>query len=102
MQSAVISSTKPDNEMSSVYASPNPVPHDYFNDVTIRGLAEETVVRITDLRGNLVHETMSNGGSALWNLCNQNGRRVETGIYLIQCTTADGITRNVGKIHVVK
>lgn len=102
LQSAVISSTKPDNEMSSVYASPNPVPHDYFNDVTIRGLAEETVVRITDLRGNLVHETMSNGGSALWNLCNQNGRRVETGIYLIQCTTADGITRNVGKIHVVK
>ncbi len=102
LQSAVISSTKPDAGMSSVYAAPNPVPADYFNDVTIHGLADETVVRITDLRGNLVHETMSNGGGALWNLCNRDGRRVETGIYLIQCTTTDGVTRNVGKIHVVK
>ena len=102
MQSAVISSTKPDSEMSSVYATPNPVPPDYYNDVAIRGLAEKTVVRITDLRGNLVHETMSNGGSAMWNLCNRDGRRVETGIYLIQCTTTDGVTRNAGKIHVVK
>lgn len=102
LQSAVISSTKPDAGMSSVFAAPNPVPADYFSDVTIRGLADETVVRITDLRGNLVHETMSNGGGALWNLCNRDGRRVETGIYLIQCTTTDGVTRNVGKIHVVK
>jgi len=102
LQSAVISSTKPDAGMSNVYAMPNPVPPDYYSDVVIRGLADETVVRITDLRGNLVHETMSNGGSALWNLCNRDGRRVETGIYLIQCTTADGVTRNVGKIHVVK
>lgn len=102
LQSAIISSAKPDAEMNSVYATPNPVPPDYFNDVVIRGLAEKTVVRITDMRGNLVHETMSNGGSALWNLCNTRGQRVETGIYLIQCTTTDGVTRNVGKIHVVK
>lgn len=102
LQSAVISSNKPDVGMSSVYAMPNPVPPDYFNDVIIRGLAEKTVVRITDMRGNMVHETMSNGGSAMWNLCNTSGQRVETGIYLIQCTTTDGVTRNVGKIHVVK
>lgn len=41
LQSAVISSTKPDSEMSSVYATPNPVPPDYYNDVAIRGLAEK-------------------------------------------------------------
>ncbi len=102
LQSAVISSTKPQNSMESIYAMPNPVPPDYYNDVTIRGLAENSVVRITDFRGNLVHETMSNGGSAIWNLCNRDGRRVETGVYLIQCVTSDGTTRGVGKIHVVK
>lgn len=102
LQSAVISSTKPDAGMSNVYAMPNPVPPDYYNDVAIRGLADGTVVRITDLRGSIVHETMSNGGGAMWNLCNTRGQRVETGIYLIQCTTTDGVTRNVGKIHVVK
>ena len=102
LQSAVISSTKPRGDMKSVYATPNPVPPDYYSDVTIRGLSENTVVRITDLRGNLVHETMSNGGSAIWNLCNRDGRRVETGVYLIQCVTTDGTVRGVDKIHVVK
>ena len=102
LQSAVISSTKPQSDMDGIYATPNPVPHDYYNDVVIRGLAADAVVRITDLRGNLVHETMSNGGSAMWNLCNRDGRRVETGIYLVQCVTTDGTVRGVGKIHVVK
>ena len=102
LQSAVISSTKPLSDMDGIYATPNPVPHDYYNDVVIRGLAANAVVRITDLRGNLVHETMSNGGSAMWNLCNRDGRRVETGIYLVQCVTTDGTVRGVGKIHVVK
>ena len=102
LQSAAISSTKPQSDMDGIYATPNPVPHDYYNDVVIRGLAADAVVRITDLRGNLVHETMSNGGSAMWNLCNRDGRRVETGIYLVQCVTTDGTVRGVGKIHVVK
>lgn len=102
LQSATISTTKSNTESAEITAYPNPVPPDYYGDVAIRGLFDNSVVRITDMRGALVHETMSNGGGALWNLCNRDGRRVETGIYLIQCTTTDGVTRNVGKIHVVK
>ncbi len=102
LQSVTISTTKANSETAEITAYPNPVQSDYYGDVAIRGLLDNSVVRITDLRGNLVHETMSNGGGALWNLCNRDGRRVETGIYLIQCTTTDGVTRNVGKIHVVK
>lgn len=102
LQSATVSSTRDYDASAEITAYPNPVPPDYYGDVAIRGLLDNSVVRITDLRGNLIHETMSNGGGALWNLCNRDGRRVETGIYLIQCTTTDGVTRNVGKIHVVK
>ena len=102
LQSATISTTKANSETAEITAYPNPVPPDYYGEMAIRGLLDNSVVRITDMRGSLVHETMSNGGGAMWNLCNPDGRRVETGIYLIQCTTTDGVTRNVGKIHVVK
>lgn len=102
LQSARISSTKPETDLSGIYAFPNPVQPDFYGDVTIRGLMSETVVKITDLYGNLVFETMSNGGSAVWNVCDMNGKRVETGIYLIQCTTSDGTVKDAGKIHVIK
>ncbi len=102
LQSARISATKPESDLSNIYAFPNPVEPDFYGDVTIRGLMSETVVKITDLYGNLVYETMSNGGSAIWNVCNMDGKRVETGIYLIQCVTADGTVKDAGKIHVIK
>lgn len=102
LQSVRISSSKPEIDLSEIYAFPNPVEPDYYGDVTIRGLMSETVVKITDLYGNLVFETMSNGGSAVWNVCNMDGKRVETGIYLIQCITSDGQSKGVGKIHVIK
>lgn len=102
LQSARISVTKPETGLSNIYAFPNPVEPDFYGDVTIRGLMSETVIKITDLYGNLVFETMSNGGSAVWNVCNMDGKRVETGIYLIQCITSDGQSKGVGKIHVIK
>lgn len=102
LQSARISVTKPETGLSNIYAFPNPVEPDFYGDVTIHGLMSETVVKITDLYGNLVYETMSNGGSAVWNVCNMDGKRVETGIYLIQCITSDGQSKGVGKIHVIK
>jgi len=61
-----------------------------------------TVVRITDLYGNLVFETMSSGGGASWNLRNMSGQPVVSGIYLVQCVTDDGEKHEAEKIHVVR
>ena len=48
----------------------------YFGEIAISGLVENTFVKITDLNGNLVYETVSLGGQAIWDGENYAGDRV--------------------------
>jgi hypothetical protein len=86
---------------SDVYSFPNPVRADYFGNVTITGLMKNTEIKITDVSGNLVYETISEGGQASWDLTTYNGRRVSTGVYLIFCANGDGSKSCVTKILVI-
>ena len=85
-----------------VYAFPNPVRPEYEGEITITGLIKDADVKITDIAGNLVYQTRTLGGQAVWNGCNQQGRRVATGIYLVFCTNDDGSKTNVTKIMMVR
>lgn len=91
-----------DDSLKKVYAFPNPVHPDYKGLLTITGLARNTNVKITDISGNLVFETISTGGQATWDLNNYRGQRTATGVYLAFCSTEDGINSNVIKILIVK
>lgn len=86
---------------SNLFAFPNPVREDFQGDLTINGLERETSVRITDISGNLVYRTVSEGGTATWNLKTYNGKRVSTGVYLIFCANRDGSEAEVIKILVI-
>jgi len=86
---------------SDVYSFPNPVREDYSGNVTITGLIKDTQVKITDISGNLVYETMSEGGQASWDLTTYNGHRVRTGVYLAFCAKNDGSESCVTKILVI-
>ena len=90
-----------DGEINETSIYPNPVREDYEGVVTIDGLTFRTDVRITDINGNIVHSTTSDGGRALWNGKNENGQRVSTGVYLVFATNRDGSETTVGKIAVV-
>lgn len=87
-------------EFSNVYAFPNPVRKEFEGTVTITGLMNETEVRITDISGNLVHATISNGGQATWDLMNSAGRRVATGVYIVFCSAPGTKQAAVTKILV--
>lgn len=89
------------NKFSKIYSFPNPVRENFTGNVTITGLVRDTEVKITDISGNLVYETMSNGGQASWNLQNYRGTRVSTGVYLVFCSNNDGTQAAVTKILVV-
>jgi len=89
------------SDYSDLKVYPNPVREDFFGDVTITGLVEETTVKITDITGNLVNQTSSNGGTATWNCKNFRGERVGTGVYLIFCSDPDGTQSAMTKIMVV-
>jgi hypothetical protein len=74
---------------------------DYTGNVTITGLVTDTQIKITDISGNLVFESMSEGGQATWDLSTYNGRRVSTGVYLIFCANNEGSKSYVTKILVL-
>jgi hypothetical protein len=93
--------TSGSQSFSDVYSFPNPVREDYSGNVTITGLMKDTQVKITDISGNLVYETMSEGGQASWDLTTYNGHRVRTGVYLAFCANNDGSESCVTKILVI-
>lgn len=86
---------------TNVYSFPNPVREDFTGNVTITGLVRDTEIRITDVSGNLVFKTKSDGGMATWNLTTYNGRRVATGVYMVFCASSDGSQSCVTKILVI-
>lgn len=82
----------------SVFVFPNPVRENFTGDVSITGLMENSLVKITDLNGNLVFEAISLGGQVLWNGQNFSGERVSTGVYLVFCSNEDGTLSKVTKL----
>jgi hypothetical protein len=86
---------------SDVYSFPNPVREDFSGNVTITGLMNDTEVRITDISGNLVYKTISEGGQASWDLTTYNGQRVRTGVYLVFCADTGATSSAVTKILVI-
>ncbi len=81
-----------------VVVYPNPVRETYDGPVAIKGLVEQTNVKIVDMGGNLVFETGSLGGQAIWDGKNFRGERVATGVYLIYLSSADGMLSHVTKL----
>ena len=87
--------------LSDANVFPNPVRPNFLGNVVIRGLQQKTRVKITDIAGNLVYDTISQGGSISWNLRSFSGARVRSGIYLIFITTKDGLDSAVKKLMVI-
>lgn len=83
---------------SNVEIFPNPVRPDFTGSVSIRGLMDNSTVKITDISGQLVYETTSNGGFVSWDGRSLNGRKVSTGVYLIFAASKDGSQTHVGKL----
>jgi hypothetical protein len=90
------------SNFDNVKIFPNPVTSQFSGFVAIEGLTTDSSVKITNIAGKLIWQTMANGGTASWNVRDVNGRRVETGIYLVFSTSADGKDLNVGKIAIVE
>ena len=90
------------SDYSEIYAYPNPVRPEHMDKVTIVGLLDNSNVKITDLNGNIIYQTKSLGGQAIWNCRNANGSRVATGVYLVLASTEEASESVVTKIIVVK
>ena len=91
--------TEGDPHCTAVF--PNPVRPDFTGTVGITGLANNALVKITDVAGHLVYATKANGGTVTWNLTNPDGQRVRSGVYLVLSSDADGKNGCVSKVAVL-
>ena len=83
---------------SSVLAFPNPVPPGYTGTIAIRGLPNNSIVKITEPNGRLVFQTRALGGQAVWNGKNYKGQTIASGVYLVLVSTDDRQEKLVTKI----
>ena len=88
-------------KLSEVNVFPNPVRPNYTGNLVVRGLQQDARVKITDIAGNLVYDTTSEGGSISWNLRSFSGQRVRSGVYLIFVSSKDGLDSAVKKVMIV-
>lgn len=95
--------TESSTEMTkdNVYAYPNPVRPDYTGPINIVGLTYNADVKIVTANGVLVNQGRSNGGMYTWDGTDLKGRRVASGVYMVQTATQDGESGTVCKIAVV-
>ena len=70
--------------------------------IKISGLVSEATVKITDVAGNLVHETKSLGGTVTWNTLSFSGSKVPSGVYMIFISSQDGTLDAVKKVMIVR
>ena len=74
-------------DFTNIYAYPNPVHPTYKGYVVIKGLMEDTEVRILDASGNLIKILTGMGGEVVWDMTNTQGERVASGVYTILCNS---------------
>lgn len=73
-------------DFNTVRAYPNPVRPDYYGVITIDGLMNDSLVKITDAQGNVIYTGESIGGMMTWDGTNFNGRRVPSGVYYVMAS----------------
>ena len=95
-------STKSSDDLSNVFVYPNPVRPEFNGTVKVSGLIDKANVKITDIEGNLVHETTSEGGTIEWDTTAFGKYKVASGVYMIFISAEDGIETKVKKVMIIR
>jgi hypothetical protein len=94
--------TKANEDLNNVYVYPNPVRPEYEGTVKIARLLDKANVKISDIQGNLVHETISEGGTIEWDTTAFGKYKVASGVYMIFVSAQDGIETKVKKVMIIR
>ncbi|MBA2328550.1 MAG: hypothetical protein H0V91_02920 [Flavisolibacter sp.] len=77
---------------------PNPVIPGFTGTIGIKGVPENSIVKITELNGRLVYQTRSLGSQATWNGRDYKGNLIASGVYLVFITDEQKQEKLAGKI----
>lgn len=91
-----------DMTKDNVWAYPNPVKPDYSGNINIIGLSLDADIKIVSSNGSLIKQAKSNGGIYKWNGCDSKGKKVASGIYMVETAKNDGSKGAVCKIAIIR
>jgi hypothetical protein len=94
--------TKASEDLNNVYVYPNPVRPGFEGTVKIAGLLDKANIKITDIEGNLVYETISEGGTIEWDTTAFGKYKVASGVYMIFISAQDGVETKVKKVMIIR
>ena len=94
--------TAPNSSFTNLLIYPNPVPTDYNGLISIKGLTDQSIIKITELNGRLVYQTRCMGGQATWNGRDYTGNKIASGVYLVLITDESGIEKVASKIIITR
>lgn len=90
--------TEPKENLNNILVFPNPVPPLHNGPIAIRGLTENTIVKITELNGRMVFQSRSLGGQVVWNGRDYLGNKIASGVYLVFARDEKGNENMITKI----
>lgn len=95
-------STAANEDLNNVYVYPNPVRPEFSGTVKVAGLLNKANIKITDIEGNLVYETTSEGGTIEWDTTAFGRYKVASGVYMIFISAQDGGETKVKKVMIIR
>jgi len=95
-------STTASTDLSKVNVYPNPVRPEFEGTVKVSGLSNKCNVKITDVEGNLVYETISQGGTIEWDTKAFGNYNVASGVYMIFISSQDAMDTTVKKVMIIR
>lgn len=95
-------STGANDNLNNVYVYPNPVRPTYSGTVKVAGLIDKANIKITDIEGNLVYETTSEGGTIEWDTTAFGKYKVASGVYMVFISAQDGGETKVKKVMIIR
>lgn len=94
--------TDANDDLSNVYVYPNPVRPNYNGTVKVAGLIDKANIKITDIAGNLVYETTSEGGTIEWDTTAFGKYKVASGVYMVFISAEGGGETKVKKVMIIR
>ncbi|MBK9224905.1 MAG: T9SS type A sorting domain-containing protein [Flavobacterium sp.] len=94
--------TEANENLNNAYIYPNPVRPDFTGTVKISGLIDRATIKITDVEGNLVYETTSEGGTIEWDTTAFGKYKVASGVYMVFISSEDGLETKVKKVMIIR
>jgi hypothetical protein len=81
---------------------PNPVRPEYQGNIAIRGMMNNSEVKIVNASGFPVKTVFSNGGQAIWDGLDNNNQQVGSGVYYFLVTSEDGYSKAKSKVLIIR